>query len=472
MPNPIHRSTLAKAFALAHFACAPLTLAQDLGVKAPPQAAPITILNATVHTVSGQTHAPGFVTFDRGVITAVGSGSPPKAPPPGSPGVIDATGLHIYPGLIGASTQIGLTEIQAVRATNDTNEVGTFAPEVIAAVAVNPDSTIIPVTRASGILAVASFPTGGLVPGRASVIRLDGWTNDDLTILHDAGLVINWPMMRTITAWWMDTTEEDQLKNIRQSLQRLDDFFDAAQAYAALKNADASTPTDLRFEGLRAVLPKSAPALSSTSNSAGTPPQRDPAQKPVFISAADFDQITASVTWAIERGLRPIIVGGQDAHLCADLLKRQDVPVIITGTHTFPKRDDSPYDDAFTLPLKLQEAGVKWCMATADDTAHERSLPYNAAIAVAYGLSEADAIRGLTLSTAEILGVSRSLGSIDQGKSASIILTTGSPLEVTTRVERAFIDGREIDLSNKQSQLAEKYREKYRQLNLIPPTAK
>lgn len=441
--------------------------AQDLGVKAPPQSAPITIFNATVHTVSGETHSPGFVTFENGVITGVGAGSPPGGT---GPGAIDAKGLHAYPGLIGGFTQIGLTEIQSVRATIDTGEVGGIAPEVIAAVAVNPDSTILPVTRTTGVLAVGTFPSGGLIPGRASVIRLDGWTNDDMAVLRDAGLVINWPMMRTVTAWWMDQSEEEQQKNIRLSLQRLDDFFDAAQAYAKLKDADPSIATDLRFEGVRSAMPGrilQARVVKTTNGETRDVSVREK-QLPVFISASDFDQITSSVTWAIARGLRPVIIGGQDAPLCAALLKQHDVPVIITGTHTFPKRDDAPYDDAYTLPLKLQEAGVRWCMATADDTAHERNLPFNAAIAVAHGLKEADAIRGLTLSTAEILGVADKLGSIDQGKSATLILSTGSPLEVTTRIERAFIDGREIDLTSKQSELAEKYREKYKQLKLIP----
>jgi imidazolonepropionase-like amidohydrolase len=165
-----------------------------------------------------------------------------------------------------------------------------------------------------------------------------------------------------------------------------------------------------------------------------------------------------------------VIVGGQDAPLCADLLTSHSVPVIVVGTHNFPRRSDSEYDGAYTLPARLEAAGITWCLASTDDTAHERNLPYNAAIAVAHGLPHDSAIKGLTLSAANILGVGADLGSLDAGKAATLFIADGSPLEVTTRVERAFIDGRAIDLSSKHTKLAEKYREKYRQLGEIKRT--
>jgi imidazolonepropionase-like amidohydrolase len=189
---------------------------------------------------------------------------------------------------------------------------------------------------------------------------------------------------------------------------------------------------------------------------------------PVFIAAGDADQITAAVTWAAERGLRPVIVGGRDAEQCASLLKRHDVPVIITGTHAFPKRADSPYDDAYTLPARLAAAGVRFCIASADRTAHERNLPYNAGIAVAYGLDPEAALKAVTLWPAQILGVEKDVGSLEVGKAATLFLASGDPLDVTTVITGAYIDGRAIDLGNKQSALAEKYREKYRQKRAGP----
>ncbi len=457
--------------------------AQDLGVKAPAQSAPIAIVNATIHPVSGAAIEKGYVAFDHGKITAVGAG---EYVPAGVGTVIDATGRHVWPGLIGAETRIGIEEIALVRSTLDYNEVGAITPEVRAAVAVNPDSTNIPVTRSNGILTVGVFPTGQLIPGRVSVMRMDGWTWEDMAVEQDAGLVINWPYMQVVNAWWMDKSEEDQRKAIRESIDAIDRAFASAEAYKKAKVADPSGPTDIRWEAMLPYLPDRSwqgpwkPAIEianeqrNMKQSGATEPVAgygfDPnvdlvseSPKPVFIAAADVDQITAAVTWAAGRHLRAVIVGGRDAEMCADLLKAHDVPVLITGTHTFPKRADSAYDDAYTLPARLAAAGVRFCIASNDATPHERNLPYNAAMAAAYGLDMDTAVRSITLSAAEVLGVSDRLGSLEAGKAATVIVTDGNPLEVTTHIERAFIDGREIDLSNKQTALAAKYREKYRQ---------
>lgn len=159
-----------------------------------------------------------------------------------------------------------------------------------------------------------------------------------------------------------------------------------------------------------------------------------------------------------------MIVGGRDAPLRADLLKRHDAPVIVLGIGNFPKRDDTGCDDAFTLPARLQAAGVRWCFASGEETAHERSLPYHAGRAVAYGLDHDAALRAVTLSAAEILGVDDRLGSLEPGKAATLIIADADPLEVTTHVTAAYINGRAIDLTSKQSKLADKYREKYKQL--------
>lgn len=422
-------------------------LGQDLGIKAPPQSRPIAIVNATLHPVSSDPVPGATILFEKGVITGLG----PNVQIPEAALVIDGGGRHVYPGLFSPLTQLGLTEIQAVRASNDMNEVGDFTPESFAAVSVNPDSTLFPVTRSNGILTAASFPTAGRIPGRASVLALDGWTWEDMAILPDAGLILEWPFVRPVTAWWMDRSEDDQRRDIERSLAAIDTLFDAADAYFALRDADPSAPEDLRFEAMRAIRPGASP------------------QRPVFIRASELDQIISALVWAERRALRPVIVGGRDAPLCADLLKARDVPVIVSGTHTFPKRDDSPYDHAFTLPVRLHAAGIRFAIATNDDTAHERNLPYNAAIAVAHGLHPDAALHAVTLAPATIFGLDDRLGSLEVGKAATLILTTGHPLEVTTRVERAFIDGRAIDLSNKHSALADKYREKYRQLKAQEP---
>ena len=446
--TPMNRTTATiGALALA----ASSTLAQDLTHKAPAQDHPVFIVGATVHTISGDTIENGVVAFSAGRLTMIGDASIMQTVRLSSnTEVIEADGMHLYPGLIASRTQLGLTEINAVRASLDHNEVGQVTPEVRAAVSVNPDSTLIPVARAGGVLTFASFPTGGRVPGRASVMRSDAWTWESMAIDDAAGLVINWPSVRPSDGAFESRSKSDRMDSIRKNLRDIDDLFNAAEAYADARSANAEAPVDLRYEAMLEVMP-----------SAGAD------QEPVFINANDVDQITSAVTWCSERELRCVIVGGRDAPLCADLLRANDVGVIIGGTHVFPKRSDASFDDPFTLPRRLQEAGVRWCLNTADRDGNVRNLPHEAGRAVAFGLDHADALASITLWPAQLLGVADDLGSIERGKLATLILTDTDVLEVTSNVTRAWIDGREINMSTKQTKLRDKYRDKYQQLGII-----
>lgn len=438
--------------------------AQDLGRKAPPQAGPIALVGGRVVPVSGPVIERGYVLFDAGIIREVG-------PLPRAGGFdagveqFDASGKFVYPGLIVPYTQIGLTEIAAVRATLDMAETGQAAPEVRANVAVNPDSWLFPVARSNGVLTAGVFPTtqfggllsyfeapGGLVPGRPSVMTFDGWTWEDMTVLEDAGLAINWPQARPVIAWWMDRSEEDQQRDIDRARRVLDDLVTGAKRYAAAKAVDPSSPTDLRFEAMKPLFAAGA--------------QR----RPVFITANDQDQITQAVGFCERHELDCVLVGAYDAPAVLDLLKRHNVSVILTGTYRFPKRDDAPYDEAYILPLALEQAGIRWCISSGEEAANDRNLPYSAALAVAHGLPREAALRGLTLNAAKILGVGDKLGSIEPGKKATLFVSDGDILEVETNVHAAWIDGRRIDLRNKQTELEAKYREKYRQLG-PPPVA-
>ncbi|MCC7387268.1 MAG: amidohydrolase family protein [Phycisphaerales bacterium] len=432
--------------------------AQDLGHKAPPQSHTVYINHATIHTVSGGTIESGGIIFEHGRITSILGEGMVSGFAPGTEVIeIDATGLHVWPGLISPYSQLGLTEIGAVRASDDMSESSAMTPEVRAAVAVNPDSTLLPVTRSNGVLLAGVFPTArlslsgpeptGLIPGRAGLIRLDGWTTEDMAVVGDAGLVVNFPLGRAVRAWWMEEEEEDQTSGYDRAIRRLDEFFDNAAAYQAMAG---DHPTDLRYEASAGVLPSAEHQL------------------PTFFRANDYDQITGALAFAAEHGLRPVIVGGRDSHMCLDALKSAGASVILETSFRMPKRDDSPYDDLYTRPQQLQGAGVPYSFMSGDDTPHERSLPYAVAIAVAHGLSPDDGVRALTLTPAEIFGVGADYGSLEAGKSATLIVTTGHPLDVLSNVELAFIDGRAIDLENKQTRLAAKYREKYRQLGLIP----
>jgi imidazolonepropionase-like amidohydrolase len=442
---------LARRWRTARVACATVaivsasTFAQSRQIPAPPQDRPVLIEHATIHTVSGETIENGFILFNSGKITRVGPGELPGI---GGelPVRIDAAGLHVYPGLITVPSSLGLVETASTPVTVDTTETGRVTPEVRAAVAVNPDTELIPVARANGILTACIFPRGGAIAGRASVIRLDGWTWETMAIDPEAGLVVNWPRTEIVTEPWYEKTEEQQRKEMAEDQEALKRVFEDAAAYIKAKDADATTPTDLRFEAMRDVL-------------AG--------RKPVFISAASQGQIESAIAWAVRNKLKPIIVGGDQADRCVDLLKKHDVPVIVDGLHRLPQRRHSDVDQPFALPAKLHAAGVRFAIGSGSEPAHERNLNHNAATAAAYGLPKDEALKAVTLYPAQILELGDQLGTLEVGRAATLIITTGDPLEITTDTLAAFIDGRQIDLGNRQKFLNDKYREKFRQLGLL-----
>ena len=427
---------------------APLLPGQDLLPKAPPQTAPVVLENAVLHTVTGGIVLGGTLWFHDGTIRGVlPAGAALQLPSGATPVVHDLHGKHVFPGMLAVGSTLGLVEVGMVRQTNDTDETGEMSPEVLAAVAANPDSAALPIARSNGVLAAVVFPQGGLLPGRASVLQLDGWTNADLTVRADAGPVVAWPAQagadrgrRGPRGPAAGAEPADATKKARQ---RIDDAFAAARAWLDAFVADPSLPIDIRHQAL-------VPALRG--------------EVPVFLLADEQEQIESAVLWARSRHLRAVIVGGRGAVSCASLLTDHDVPVVITGVHRLPRRDDLPYDEPFTLPKALADLGVRFCLATGSDFSNERNLPYHAATAVAFGLDADRALAAITADAAAICGVGDRLGALAVGKDATLFVADGHPFELTTKVEMAFVQGRQVDLRNKQTELAKKYRERYRQL--------
>jgi carbonic anhydrase len=305
-------------------------LAQDLTPVAPAQTNPVFLVGATVHTASGEVIENGVVSMNEGKIGLVGRADDimPRIRLSADTQVIDLTGKHIFPGFIGAVTLLGLDEINAVRAMRDFDEVGDASPEVRAYVSVNPDSTLLPVARANGVLTAGVFPTGGLLPGRASVIAMEGWTNEDLALDRDAGVIINWPSMRARRNRFNEEAG-GATDRAAERVAALDNWLDQAIGHRALQAADASTPADLRLEALATILPDQPEGST---------------QNPVFINADDYDQIVAAVNWAAGRKLKPVIVGGRDAALCTDLLKAHDAAVTSTSrAHKARHRNKFPF---------------------------------------------------------------------------------------------------------------------------------
>jgi imidazolonepropionase-like amidohydrolase len=403
-----------------------------------PQSGPIAIVGATVHPMVGEAVEGGTVLFLDGKLTAIGK----DVELPEDVERIDATGKHVYPGLFCAGGELGLVEIDSIRATIDVRETGSLNPNVKAQVAVNPESELIPVTRANGVLLALSNPQGGLVSGMSVVLQLDGWTWEDMTVRSPAAMHVQWPQMRASQDWWTEQTAAQQTADRDNQLPQLQELFQQAQFY---RQAQRPEVVDVRYEALLPVL-------------AG--------EVPLLVSADTLGQIQAAVALAAQYKLKLIINGGYDAESCAALLREHDVPVIVPAVYRLPRRRSDPYDAAYSLPSRLHRAGVRFCIAGVDrfGASNLRNLPYHAGTAVAYGLPADEALKAITLYPAQILGVDDRLGSLETGKEATLIVTTGNPLETATQVELAFIAGRRVDLASRHTELWWKYEEKYRRM--------
>lgn len=406
------------------------------------QSGPIAIVGGLVHTVSGDPIAGGVVLFDGGKITAVGT----DVEIPEGAERIDAEGMHVYPGLFESMSDIGLVEIPAVRATVDVAEMGSINPNVKAAVAYNADSELIPTIRANGVLLALVAPDGGLVSGQSAIMRLDGWNWEDAAQRQVAAMHIRWPRMTPLSAWWTKNDSQRRRGDRDDALDQLDDLLADARAYATAQTAAAARGERIDYDARLAAM---APALTG--------------ELPCIISANLREDIETAVNYCVAEGIRPIIYGGYDAAECAELLKRHDVPVIISGVHRLPLRRHSPYDEPFTLPARLKAAGVRFCISGAGRwSSLARNLPYHAGTAVAHGLDREDAVRAISLWPAEILGLGEEVGSLEVGKEATLFVAGGDILETPSNVAAAFVQGRRVELNDRHKRLWRKYEERLR----------
>jgi imidazolonepropionase-like amidohydrolase len=388
--------------------------------------------------------------IERGRIRAIAApGGALPAAETGPPTVLDLRGRHIYPGFIAANSALGLVEVQAVRATIDTTEIGVINPNVRALVAVNADSELLPVARSNGVLAALAVPGAssfGAIAGTSALLQIDGWTWEDMALVREVGLHVVLPTMRTnsdVLSGSLEPFKDEVRKLSAQRLQLIERAFEDASAYARARAAEPNaTPQDLRWEAMLPVLK---------------------GERPLFVHAEEAPQIRYALGLAERHALKLVIVGGADAARFAPVLKARGVAVVIAGVHQLPQRRDDAYDTRYTLAAQLAAGGVAFCIAGEGGSfaaANERNLPYQAATAVAHGLPRDEALKAITLYPAQILGVADRLGALAPGLLASFIVTDGDPLETATQVERIFIQGREVDAGNRQLRLEQKYRQK------------
>jgi imidazolonepropionase-like amidohydrolase len=401
------------------------------------------IRNARIVTVSGAEIESGTVVIRNGRIEAVGAG----VQVPAGAQEIDARGLTVYPGMIDAGTSLGLVEVgQGAPGMVDLTEIGDMNPNAQAIVAVNPHSANINVTRVNGVTSVVTMPLGGIISGQAALINLDGTTPREMAVLPSAALVINFPRASTISFDALFnpqainlndaiTTRDRQLEQLRKLLRNAEAYGRAQDAYAH----DKSLPR-----------PEQSVVLASL-----VPFVRG--ERPVMMRADRAAEIRAAVRFADEMHLRPIILGGNEAAKATTLLKDRNVPVILTGVLDLPSREDDYYDALYETAAKLQQAGVRFCISTGSTASNIRDLPYHAGMAAAFGLPRAEALKAVTLYPAQIMNVSDRMGSIETGKLANLVITDGDLLEARTRIRYLFINGRQLPLNSRHTELYEQF---------------
>ncbi len=429
MPSMLRRAALVSLFA----GVAAGAAEAQVRMTVPDQTAPIALRGATIHTVTNGVIENGTIIFENGRITAVGD----NVTIPAGAEIVDVTGKHIYPGLIDAYSTVGISEVGSVDVSNDTNELGDFNPNIQANVAINGESRHIGTSRSAGVLITLTTPGGGLVSGMSSAINLEGWTWEEMTLKGAAALNVNWPSSRRgrFGGGGGANAYEGQIQELR-------DFFANARAYNASVDAGNPVPTDSRYAAMR-------PALTG--------------EIPVVVSANSIQEINDALNWAEDEGVRIVIRGGQDAEYVADRLVEQNVPVILTSTMEGPDRSSQGYDGAYARATRLWEKGVKFAISGGGGAAYTNRLPWEAGVAVAFGLPEEEAIKALTINAAEMMGIADEVGSLEPGKAATLLITTGSPLDYTGTIDQAYIQGRKIDMMDIHKWFFEKYMEKLRQ---------
>jgi imidazolonepropionase-like amidohydrolase len=418
---------------------------QETVYPAPRQTTTTVITNATVHKGNGEVIENANIVITDGKIAAIGKD---VAIPAGAT-TVDAKGKQVYPGLILPATNLGLVDINSVRASTDVQEIGDLNPNVRSLVAYNTDSKVINTLRSNGILLANIVPEGGMISGSSSVVQLDAWNWEDAAYKIDEGIHFNMPSLMPRARFGgfgggggrggPQQQETDPVKEGLDKVEKIKAFFREAKAYAAAPSHDE---TNLKLASVKGLFDKT--------------------QK-LYVHANTVKQMLVALDFIQEFGFDVVIVGGSDSWQIADLLKQHNVSVILNQPHALPTLEDDDIDQPFKTAAMLKKAGVLFSITDDDGQTRGRNLAFNAGTLAAYGLSKEEALQAITLNAAKILGVSDKTGSIEVGKDANIVICEGDILDMkSSTVTDAFIQGRKIDLTDKQKQLNERYNQKYK----------
>lgn len=401
----------------------------------------ILLLDGFLHIGNGEVMERSAILIEDGKIIDVRNSLAYTVKPEEWDTIIRLEGKHIYPGFVAPNTTLGLTEIDAVRATRDFDEVGTYNPHVRTQIAFNAESKVISTVRTNGVLLGQPTPRGGRISGTSSIMRFDGWNWEDATISANDGIHINWPSSLDGGGWWAEPKPKERNKNYSYELDELYAFFDMAQAYNEIKSEEQ----DVRLEGMKGVFEGNLR---------------------VFFHAEELQQILDIIDFVKKYKIKhPVIIGGYDAYLVTDLLRDHKIAVMLPRVHSLPENEDDPVDLPYRLPTLLKEGNVKFCLQNAGDmeAMNARNIPFLAGTARAYGLSTEEAVRAISLSSCEILGIDKAYGSVEKGKSATLFVSEGDALDIrTNQLLLALIDGQFMPLTNMQTDLYYKYTGKYK----------
>lgn len=408
--------------------------AQETISPAGPQEKPVYLTNATIHVGNGEVITNGTIAFAKGKITAIGS----NVPAAGSDAtILDMKGQHVYPGVIAPESNLGLVEFESVRATIDEREVGEINPSVRSLVAYNADSKVINTLRSNGILLAQITPQGGIISGVSSVVQLDAWNWEDAAYKTDNALHFFMPRLLPLGGGRGAGAGTDRMKAAMEQIETVRSFFREAKAY---QQETKHAATNLKFESMRKLFTR---------------------EQKLFIHCDLVKEMLIAIDFAKEFNVDVAIVGGTDSWLIADILKQNNMPVILTQPHSLPVMQDDDVDQPYKTAAQLQKAGVLFCLSN-EGFWQQRNLGFEAGTASTYGLTKEEALTAVTLNAAKILGIDKTTGSLETGKDANIAVSTGDMLDMKSSViTKAFIQGREINLDNKQKQLYEKYEKKY-----------
>jgi imidazolonepropionase-like amidohydrolase len=416
-----------------------VTSAQETIYPAGPQQGTTAITHATVHVGNGTVLNDATVVFEKGKITRVGSG----IATPANAKIVDGSGKQVYPGLILSNSYLGLKEVgNGVRGSNDLAEIGENNASIRSIVSYNTDSKIINVLKANGILLAHIAPEGELIDGQSSVVQLDAWNYEDAAYKADIGQFIELPsfIVRQRGRGFMRQPQAaDPMKEAFNKIETLKKFFTEAKAYLQEKN---HVTNNLKFEATRGLFN---------------------GQQKLFVRADEVKQILIAIDIAKTYGFKVVIVGGTESFQIAPILAANNIPVILGAQHALPNTEDDDVDQPYKLPAQLTKAGVLVSLSDMSENTKQRNLSFNAGTAVTYGLTKEEALSTITLNSAKILGIDNVTGSIETGKDANIVISDGDILDMRgNQVTNAFIQGREVSLDNKQKQLYERYKFKYK----------